>query len=285
MYKISLIGFGFINRALAHGFGHHVEMKIYDKYDNHYDALEETVNFSDFIFIGVPTPMSDEGHQDLSNMDDAIQSVVDVANTSKIIIIRSTVIPGTTRKYAEKYQDHTFVFIPEFLTERRANLEFINATRTILGGEKFAINLVEGLYRTRFSHMSIFKTTWEGAEISKYMANCFYAVKVAFMNEMYDVADEFGLKYDDLKGMLLASGWVNPMHTDVPGHDGDRGYGGKCYPKDMQAFIKWSEKNKLHTDMCKAAEKVNARVRSNKDWLDIKGATSKNNYEDTKGDK
>jgi len=72
--------------------------------------------------------------------------------------------------------------------------------------------------------------------------------------------------------------YIQFKETDIPGHDNFRGYGGKCFPKDVQAFIKWAEDNKLDLDMCKAAEKVNERVREVKDWLDIKGATSKNNY-------
>jgi len=277
--KVGIIGFGFLGKAMAHGFYLHMDIKIYDKYDDTYDSLEDTVNDSDFIFIGVPTPMNDDGSQNLSSMDDAVKSVVEVAETRKTIILRSTIVPGTTRNYANKYKNHGFVFCPEFLTERQSKLDFINSSRIILGGPQESVDKVEELYRVRFTHTPIYKTTWEAAETVKYMNNCFFAIKIAFLNEMYDVAEHIGVPYNDLRDMWLADQRIGNSHTDIPGHDGHRGYGGKCFPKDVQAFIKWAQKHGMELDTCKAAEKVNKRVRKIKDWLDIKGATSKNDYE------
>lgn len=277
-YTIGLVGFGFINSALAYGFALHVDIKIYDKYNNIYDSLEDTVNSSDFIFIGVPTPMNEDGSQGLSDIYDAVQSVAEVAKSRKIIILRSTIIPGTTRSLATKFNEHTFLFVPEFLTERNSKLDFINMARIIIGSENRAANDLEKLYRTRFTHTPIYHTTWEAAEVVKYMSNSFFAIKVSFLNEMYDIAKHIGVPYEELRDMWLADQRIGNSHTDVPGHDNSRGYGGKCFPKDMQAFIKWAGDNKLNLDMCKAAEKVNERIREVKDWLDIKGATSKNDY-------
>lgn len=278
--NIGIIGMGFLGSAIVHGFSHCANIKIYDKYNDIYDSLPDVISHSRYMFVCVPTPMNEDGTQDLSNVDCAIKSIANIAYTGKVIIIKTTILPGTTRKYAEKYTNHAFVHNPEFLTERRSKLEFINAPRIILGGEDFVTKEVEELYRIRFTHTPIYRTTWEAAEVAKYMANCFYACKVAFMNEFYDIADHVGIPYEDLKNMLLASGWVNPMHTDVPGHDGQRGYGGKCFPKDMNAIIKWAEENSLGLDMCRAAEKVNKRVREVEDWKNIKGATSVNDYKD-----
>lgn len=282
--NIGIIGMGFLGSAIAHGFGHCANIKIYDKYNDIYDSLPDVVAHSRYMFVGVPTPMNADGSQDLSSVDNVIKSIASIAYTSKVIIIKTTILPGTTRRYAKMYTNHAFVHNPEFLTERRSKLEFINAPRIILGGEDYTTKEVEELYRIRFTHTPIYRTTWEAAEVAKYMANCFYACKVAFMNEMYDVADHVNIPYEDLKNMFLASGWVNPMHTDVPGHDGQRGYGGKCFPKDMNAIIKWTEENDLGLDMCRAAEKVNKRVRKTEDWKNIKGATSDNDYGKKEGE-
>lgn len=225
--KIGIIGFGFLGTALAHGFALHADIKIYDKYSGVYDKLEETVNESDFIFVGVPTPMRDNGSQDLSSMDDAVESVVAAANKKKIIVLRSTIIPGTTRGYAEKYPEHEFVFVPEFLTERNAKLDFINSARIIIGGGE-AVWDVEELYRLRFTHTPIYTTTWEAAEVVKYMCNCFFAVKISFLNEIFDIAETTGESYENIRDMFLSDFRIGNSHTDVPGHDGDRGYGGKC---------------------------------------------------------
>jgi len=158
-------------------------------------------------------------------------------------------------------------------------LDFINSARIILGGKKKDTTKVEKLYRERFTHTPIYKTTWEAAEVVKYMSNSFFAVKISFLNEMYEVAKHIGVPYEDLRDMWLADQRIGNSHTDVPGHDGQRGYGGKCFPKDVPAFINWGADKGLVLNMCRAAERVNARVRKIKDWLDIKGATSKNDYE------
>ena len=277
--KIGLIGFGFVGSAISHGFVLHADIKIYDKYSNFYDSLDKTVNKSDFLFLCLPTPMNPDGSQDLSSLTGVLDEINGVAYSQKIIIIKSTIVPGTTRSFANKYKNHTFIFNPEFLTERSAKLDFINTARIIIGGEDtVALEKFEAVYRLRFPHTPIFQTTWEGAEAVKYMANIFFSIKISFLNEMYDIAKKIGVPYEELRNMWLADFRIGNSHTDVPGFDSHRGWGGKCFPKDINAFIKWAEKNDLNADMTRAAEKVNTRVREVKDWEDIKGATSENNY-------
>ncbi len=280
--KIGIIGMGFVGGAIAHGFALTSELLIYDKYNDYYDSLEGTVLNSDFIFVCVPTPMDDSGAQDLSNVYNAVEAIDEVSTNRKIIILKSTVMPGTTRKLANDFLGHSFVFNPEFLTARAAKIDFLNQTRIILGGQSstYALFEVEKMYRTRFTHTPIFKTSFEAAELVKYMCNCFFAVKIAFLNEFYDMTQEMtDVCYEEMRDMFLTDYRIGNSHTDVPGHDGDRGYGGACFPKDMNAIIHWAKNNGLFADMCSAAEKVNKRVRKDKDWEDIKGATSKNNYE------
>ena len=279
MKKIGIIGCGFVGKAVASGFSLHSKIRIYDKYDNSYDSLNDTVNESDYLFICVPTPMDENGKQDLSIIYEVIESVVEITNSKKTIILKSTIIPGTTRMMAEKYSDHDFVFNPEFLTQRTAHLDFINASRIIIGGLKEATDHVELLYRDRFVATPIFKTTWEAAEVVKYMCNCFFAMKISFLNEFYDIANHIGVPFEELRNMWIADGRIGNSHIDVPGHDGDRGYGGKCFPKDVRSFFNWAESIGCTAYMPRAANHVNNLVRNNKDWLDIKGATSHNSYD------
>lgn len=277
--KIGIIGFGFVGKAVVHGFCLHADLKIYDKFQDGLNTLEETVNNSNIIFICVPTPMMDDGSQDLSAIHDVMENINKITNKKKIIIIKSTVIPGTTRRLANKYKNHSFVFNPEFLTERSAKLDFINTSRIVLGGSNgFALDSVEKMYRVRFTHTPIFKTSWEGAELVKYMNNCFFALKISYLNEIYEICDKIGLNYNELKDMFLADQRIGNSHCDVPGHDGQKGFGGKCFPKDVNALVKWAEKKNISMDTIKAAIKVNERVRLEKDWEKIKGATTKNNY-------
>lgn len=283
--NIGIIGYGFVGKALEYGFKHYVNIKIFDKYNNVFNTLEETVNDSSIIFVGVPTPMKEDGSQDLSNMANALKSINDVALTKKIIVLKSTIVPGTTRMFADIYPQHDFVFNPEFLTERNANEDFVKSTRIVLGGEKHAVDEVEKLYRIRFVSTPIFKTTLESAELVKYMGNCFLAMKVAFCNEFYDIAQFLNINYDELKDIWVADGRMGNSHVSVPGPDGHRGYGGKCFVKDINALIAWAEENGLNVSMCRSAEAVNNKVRDEKDWKNIVGATSVNNYSTSSEDK
>jgi UDPglucose 6-dehydrogenase len=278
--KIGVIGVGFVGKAIVHGFSLYADLKVYDKFQTGLNTLEETIKESDYLFVCVPTPMNDDGSQDLSCIYEVMENINKLNASRKIIIIKSTVIPGTTRKLSEKYKDHLFVFNPEFLTERSAKLDFINTARIILGGSnQMALDYVEEMYRIRFSHTPIYKTSFEGAELVKYMNNCFFALKISYLNEIYEICQRLKLDYNELKDMFLSDQRIGNSHCDIPGHDGDRGYGGKCFKKDINAIIKWGENNGFSMDTFRAAENVNKRVRKNKDWENIKGATTKNKYD------
>ena len=131
MKKIGIVGNGFVGSAIAHGFGLHSEIKIYDSLpEKSENTLEEVINESEFIFIGVPTPMTGikGGHLDLQIMDSVFESMNEIwkRDNDPVFIIKSTVVPGSVEKYQEKYPDMRIVFNPEFLTERSARLDFIN---------------------------------------------------------------------------------------------------------------------------------------------------------------
>jgi len=278
--RIGICGWGFVGKAVTHGFCLHADLKIYDKYQTGLNTLEETIKESDYLFICVPTPMNNDGSQDLSCIYDVMENINKLNVTGKIIIIKSTVIPGTTRKIAKKYPNHFFVFNPEFLTERSAKLDFINTARIILGGSThLALDSVEKMYRVRFTHTPIYKTSYEGAELVKYTNNCFFALKISYLNEIYEICQKLGLDYNELKNMFLADQRIGNSHCDVPGHDGGKGFGGKCFIKDINALTKWANGMGINLDTLEAAIKVNKRIRLDKDWENIKGATTKNNYE------
>lgn len=275
---LSIIGSGFVGSAVYHGFSPYFKIKIYDKFKQGYHELDETVNHSRFIFVCVPTPVTAEGKQDISSLENAIQSIVGVANERKIIVIKSTSIPGTTRYFAEKYKNHGFIFNPEFLTERNAIMDFINSYRVILGGLENDVDDLETIYRVRFPHALIMKGSWEEAELIKYILNCFFATKVSIMNEVYDICRGMSIDYENIRKMFLADQRVGNSHTQVPGFDGYRGFGGKCFPKDLKSFVSFCKEKNLPCEMFATADLVNEKVREYKDWLEIKGATSDNNY-------
>lgn len=280
-HSIGIVGVGFVGTALYHAFSSHFNVFLYDKYKDGFNTLEETVNNCDILFVCVPTPMKKNGDQDLSNLVDAISSISKISSFFKTIVIKSTVLPGTTRKLSQEFPEFHFVFNPEFLTERTAIFDFLNQSRIVLGIDKLYIDSsleIEEIYRIRFPYTPIYRTSFENAELVKYVANCFFALKVSFFNEVYEACEKLGTSYEEVRGLLLGDQRIAHSHTEVPGPDGDLGFGGKCFPKDINALLNFFKKNKLPGDTLKAAVEVNKRVRKNKDWLEIKGATSKNNY-------
>lgn len=277
--KIGIIGNGFVGQAITHGFVLHVDdIMIYDtdpKRSTH--SLNELVNNSDVIFICVPTPMFESGECDLSIVNKVVNdlSEYDCIN-SKVVVIKSTVVPGTTEKLANEYPNMNFVFNPEFLTERKARLDFINTARIVLGSNKAVANSkVEELYKIRFPHTKIIKTDFGTAQLIKYMANCFFATKVSFMNEMYQICEAINGDWNKALEGFITDGRIGNSHIDVPGHDGDFGFGGKCFPKDLNAMIKRAEELGVSPDVMKGAWEKNKQVRKNLDWYDIPGAVSK----------
>jgi len=277
-YNLGIIGNGFVGSATVAGFSLHANVRVYDENPKaSIDSFEETINESEFVFVCVPTPMSLEtGKIDLSIIESVFDRVSKVnKRDDNIFIIKSTVIPGSVEKLVESYPGLNIVFSPEFLTERNAKLDFINAARIIIGGRDELVNRVEIMFRDRFPHTPIIKTDVTTAQFIKYMSNCFFATKVAFMNEMKQAADVTGVDWRTAVNGFLLDGRIGNSHIDVPGHDGMMGFGGKCFPKDINAFINYFDEIGIDAKIMKAAWDKNIEVRSKHDWLDIKGAVTR----------
>jgi UDPglucose 6-dehydrogenase len=279
MKNIGIIGNGFVGSAIASGFSLHAHVRIYDadsRRSTH--TFEEVVNESEFIFVSVPTPMNigNGGEIDLSILDQVLEKIENInKRNDNIIIIKSTAIPGTTLKYIKKHTGLNFVFNPEFLTERTARLDFINTSRIVIGSENPELaKRVRGLYRDRFQATQIVETDTQSAEFIKYMCNCFFSVKVSFMNEMYQMCKLKDFDWSSIMTGFLSDGRIGNSHTDVPGHDGSLGYGGKCFPKDINGFIGYFNNNNVKPTVMEASWTKNLEVRQNHDWFDIEGATS-----------
>ena len=277
MSTLGIIGNGFVGSAVASGFSLAAEVKIYDtdpKKSSH--DFEEVIN-CDFVFVCVPTPMSLQKRSiDLSIMD-AVFKDVSLLNKrdDNIFVIKSTVTPGSVEKYIEKYKNLNIVHSPEFLTERSARLDFINSSRIVLGGAIKDTEKVKDFFRTRFPTTKIIETDVTTAQFIKYMNNTFFAVKVSFMNELKQAADVFGVDWSDAMNGFMSDGRVGNSHVDVPGHDGNLGFGGKCFPKDLNAFIECFKKAGIDPKLMTAAWEKNLEVRKDHDWKKIDGATSK----------
>jgi UDPglucose 6-dehydrogenase len=208
-------------------------------------------------------------------MDSVVEKVNDVnKRKDNVLVIKSTVIPGTVERYVENYPELNIVFSPEFLTERAANLDFINASRIVLGGKKEDVDKVEKAFRTRFPYKKIIKTDITTAQFIKYMANCFFSTKISFMNEMKQASDAMGVDWGKAMDGFVSDGRIGNSHLEVPGHDGSMGFGGKCFPKDLNAFICALTGVGVKPTVLQSVWDKNIEVREEHDWLDIEGATS-----------
>lgn len=272
MKKIGVIGRGFVGSAVEFGFsaqcGCSAQLKSFDiDPKKSKDSLEETVNQSDFIFLSVPTPSNSNGI-DISYLINALENIKNVnKRTDNIILIRSTIIPGTTKKLQSQFSNLNIVFNPEFLTQRSAKYDFINQSRFVLGGKDLYTNKVAELYRWRFGKtIRVILTNYETAEMIKYMNNCFFSTKVAFMNEMKLVADKCGADWERAVEGFSLDGRIGNSHLSVPGHDGKKGFGGSCLPKDIRAMIFYGKKLNLNLNTLNGAWKTNLKVRPEKDW-------------------
>ena len=283
MYNIGIVGRGFVGSAVEFGFSPQTgcdvnNMYIYDKNESRsLHSLEDVVVYSDFIFLSVPTPSNSDGSINLSYVEDALQEMSEIYSHAElsgypvenIILIRSTVTPGTTRKLQQKYQNLDLVFNPEFLTERSANFDFINQTRYILGGEKHHTHKVSELYRWRFGDtIPVIETNYQTAELIKYMNNCFFATKISFLNEMKQVSDRCEADWDRAVEGFIRDGRIGHSHMSVPGPDGKFGFGGKCFPKDISAMISFGNQLGLDMHTLSGVWNTNLEVRPEKDWED-----------------
>jgi len=275
---IGIIGSGFVGNAVRYGFSPNVgvdaKIRVYDKNPSKsLHTLEEVVIESDIIFLSVPTPSNKDGTINVDIVDEALNDMnVYAASVDNIILLRSTVVPGTTRRLQEKYPNLRIVFNPEFLTERSANFDFINQTRFILGGNSDDIKEVSELFRQRFGHsISIVETNYETAELIKYMTNTFFATKISFLNDMKLLSDECGAIWEHTLEGFVRDGRVGHSHLNVPGHDGKYGFGGSCFPKDIQALINYGDEIGVDMGVLKAAWETNLKVRPERDWEQLKG--------------
>lgn len=253
---VGIIGNGFVGESQAFAFSPTNEIKIFDV-----DPLKSTDTFEDvckcdFVFVCVPTPMRD-GNHDLSY----IMDVFSKAKKGPIYIIKSTVLPITTKKLNDKF-DLDIIFSPEFLTERTAKLDMLTQARIIFGGERHLTTKVRELYENRFMNRHYIETDSTTAEYIKYMNNTFFATKVSLMNEFNRLGEKLGVDWITALYGFAADGRIGDSHLHVPGPDGKYGFGGKCFPKDINALIELAKKYDVNMNVLEAAWKTNLEVRT-----------------------
>ena len=269
-YKVGIVGQGYVGKALKVGFkSDNIEINTYDKYLSDQSTvkdLNELTLSSNIIFICVPTPMKKNGECFTGIVEEVIKDINISADNKKTVIIKSTVPPGTTEKLNEIYKNISLIFNPEFLTEANFLDDFKNQKYIILGGNNKDLDLVENLYSIIFPEIKINRTTSINAEIVKYFLNTYLATKVSFANEMKILCDHVNADYNQIVNLVIQDNRIGKSHLMVPGPDGMLGFGGSCFPKDINALLTFSKSLNIEMSVIESAIKANLKVRPERDW-------------------
>jgi UDPglucose 6-dehydrogenase len=188
-----------------------------------------------------------------------------------VAVIKSTIPPTTTEMFNKNFKNLTIVFNPEFLTEANAVNDFENQSKIILGGPRKGTTLLKQVYRLVFPTTPIIKTSSTHAEMVKYLTNTFLATKVSFANEIYELCNKLGLDYDKVIEYATYDERLGKSHWAVPGPDGDLGFGGHCFPKDLSALLKLTQMLNTTNNVLHATQQTNQSVRTDRDWESMEG--------------
>ena len=273
---IGIIGQGYVGTAIKSGFEKYYELETYDKFSTSKSTvnLHDLVLLSDVIFVCVPTPMNVDGSCYIGIVEEVISEVNEISISSEsnpIVVLKSTVPPGTTDRLNKKCKGINIIFNPEFLTEANFIEDFKNQTRIILGGTRKGTNVLRQVYSKVFPMAHIIKTGSITAEMVKYMTNAYLATKVSFSNEIKQICDKLDIDYDKVVEYAILDERLGNTHLGVPGPDGDCGFGGHCLPKDINALISVAHEFGIEPEVLEAVVETNDKVRKNRDWEDMKG--------------
>ena len=271
--NVGIVGQGFVGTALRKVFSCYNKIYTYDKVHKDlstHRSIKDLSHCCDVVFVCVPTPMKPDGSCDTSIVE-AVCLEACSTGRQNIVVIKSTVPPGTTNKINDMSRSSQVVFNPEFLLERNATEDFRNTTRVILGGPRPATTRLKQFYTNVFPKANVIKTDATIAEFVKYLTNCFLAVKVSMANEMAAMCESTGVDYDKVIEYATQDTRLGDSHWSVPGPDGHFGFGGSCFPKDLNALIQCAIDLGISPNTLVGAWNTNLLVRPEKDWEELKG--------------
>lgn len=256
---IAVHGVGMVGGAFARYYKEQgIDVKEYDPPK----GLEPDLSSVRLHFICVPTPYQKDGHGfDLTFVRQAMQTIHQARGEQEtVIVIKSTVLPGTTELFQQEYPAFTILFNPEFLTEKNADQDMRQPDRQILGyvderGRAVCAEVMALLPRAPYE-LTMLATE---AELVKYFGNAFLATKVIFSNMMFDFCEKLGLSYEQVSDAAGHDKRIGHSHMKV-NCDGYRGYGGACFPKDVRALIQKGKELDVDVSLLESAEASNRRL-------------------------
>ncbi len=268
--KLGIVGHGFVGKATDWGFNKRVEKFIVDPLLN--TTIKDLEKFNpDMVFICVPTPMSDDGSQDYSIIDSVVKEL-SIHTPNAIKIVKSTVLPSILDQIVSI--DPCLIYNPEFLREKHARNDFLNSDMIIFGGNRNISSKVSKAYlnHSRCKTKEHIFTDLKTASLIKYSINTFLATKVIFFNEIYSIFKKINVtdSWESVVNVISRDQRIGESHMAVPGHDGRKGFGGACFPKDSLALAKYAELLETELNLLKSVIKINNKIRSQYTKLDTR---------------
>lgn len=258
--KIGIIGIGVLGNALKRTFEYHnINIVCYDKYKNIGNNVIELLD-CDMIFLCLPTLYNGKEYD-----KESIYETIDVLaenNYKGYVILKSTVEPKTTITLQNLYKNIKLFHNPEFLSSKTAYEDYLNQTHIVIGlPVKMDIKLIELFFIKYFPNAEISITNSDESEMMKIVCNSFYATKIQYFTEIKLLCDKLDINYNNVKELILKNGWINPMHTTIPGHDGKLSFGGACFPKDIRALNEVFKKYDVDNEVLQAVIDENTIMR------------------------
>ena len=264
MVKLGIIGLGFVGGSMLKSFlNKNLNVLGYDKYKNEGINNINMLLDCDIIFLALPTKFNESTlTYDISEIENTLNILVK-NNCNSLIVIKSTLVPGTCENISSVYSQLDIIHNPEFLSAKTAYEDFLNQKHIILGKTNNCKNFekIVKFYKDNWPRANISECTSNESETVKIFCNSFYSVKIQFFNELYLLCEKKNLNFNIIKDMMIGNGWINPMHTNVPGTDGKLSYGGACFPKDTNALLEYLRDNNLPKEVLEATIKERNTMR------------------------
>jgi|TARA_R110001592_G_scaffold71690_1_gene219018 UDPglucose 6-dehydrogenase len=263
MLKLGIIGKGFVGSAVSNGFDKDCEQFIVDPTYTDNTIMDLIDQDTKLIFVCVPTPPNDDGSINVDTVVEVLSELSDLSYKG-VVVVKSTIIPDYLHHF-KKVFDLKIVYNPEFLTEANSLDDFINPNMQVLGGKWRDCEVVEKAY-LRHSSVKIvptFKTDLTTASLLKYTINSYLATKVMFFNDLHKLHESGSsmVSWEQFTDMLTRDPRIGNSHMQVPGPDGELGFGGHCFPKDTEALLKYAQDKKINLNMLKKAVETNKKIR------------------------
>lgn len=264
--KIAVVGLGFVGGTIYKSFE---EYKLYQLGEidlvgldpaKGYNATYDSIKDFDAVFICVPSPMNKDGSADTSLLESVLHELYK-ASYKGVIISKVTAPPNVYQRLQKVYPN--LVHVPEFLTAANAYMDYINGTFAIIGGDvKAYVNEADRIVRiTQRELHHVMHCSITEASLAKYTINSFLATKVLFMNELENLTQAAGGDWSTVRQLITLDPRIGKSHTQVPGPDGQYGFGGMCFPKDTNALLAYARSIGVELDVLDAAVKKNLIIR------------------------